>query len=303
MEFLKKFLNFLEIQNYSKHTIRNYKFILKLFLAAQTKKIEDVKLDDVIEYLGELKKHNYAPNTMQLRIIALKSFFRFLFKMGEVDRLIDIPLPRQERTTIKTLSVDQIKRILNRIPMKTIQDHRDRAIIELLYVTGVRIDEFYKLTSEDFQFIKLKNASKRQHLQIHVKGKGKKERVIYANEYTADIVMGYLAMREDGSNFLFVSHHGASQDRPLSKQGIREVLKKRARAARVTTKIHPHLLRHSIATHLLGAGANIFQLQNFLGHSSIESTRRYLELLNVDYRALGEKMIPQILYSNRKDDE
>lgn len=307
MQQLNKFLKYLSVQNYSEHTITNYSFILRLFIVyirAIPREIPDVILDDVVDYLSILKTEGYSGNTIKLRIIALKSFFNYLYQQKIFDRRLDIPLPKLEKRTIKILSIEEVKRILNKIEFKTIRDYRDRAIIELLYTSGLRISEFINLTSDNFQWIKLKRASKKQHLQIHVKGKGKQERSIYINEITANVVMNYLSMRTDNSDYIFISHHGAEVDKPLSKIIVRKILRKRAKDARVSKHIYPHMLRHSIATHLLmSKKVDVFTLQNFLGHQSIESTRQYIELLDMGFRDACEKVIPEILYSNRKQEE
>lgn len=298
MELIRKFLTFLAVQNYSDHTIRNYEFILKLFFQSISKKLTEVVLDDIINYLGSLKFKHYANNTIKLRIIALKSFYKYLYNNNLYDRKLDIPLPRFEKKTIKILTVEEIKRIINKIELKAIQDFRDRAIIELLYTSGLRISEFVKLSAEDFQWIKLKKASKKQHLRIHIQGKGKRERNLYVNEITGNVVMSYLAMRQDGTKFLFVSHHGAdTPGKPISKESIRKILKKRAKAARVTKRVYPHIFRHSIATHLLEAGVNIRIIKDFLGHSCIKSTEQYLDLLEFSYRKAAEEIIPKLLYA------
>lgn len=302
MELIAKFLKYLTVKNYSNNTLQAYNVILVNFfkyLVSINKNFLEVKMDDIIDYIATMKSDNYAPATINLRLIAMKSFYKYLWKTGIHDGRIDIPMPKVEKKTIKILSVEEIKRILNSIPLNSMRDYRDRAMIELLYVTGMRLGEFIQLTHEDFQFVELKKFSKKRHLIIHVKGKGQRERNIFVNEQTAEIVMLYLAKREDKCPFLFVGHWHSSKEQinGLRKSSIRSALRVRAKKGRIGKRIYPHILRHSIATHLLQAGVNIFAIQKFLGHSSLDTTRQYLELLDVEYRSVCEDIIPKILYT------
>lgn len=298
MEIIERFFKYLMVKNYSERTLQVYRDNLNQFLkyiAGRGKEYAQVRTDDLIDYIGEMRMKNWAVNTINIHLTALRSFYNYLFKQGYHDGHLEIPYPKNEKRTIKILSVEEIKRILNAIELSNIKGARDKALIELLYVTGMRIGEFVNITSEDFQFIRLKKGNK-QHLVIHVHGKGMRERNIYVNEDTAGVVLAYLAQREDNCPYLFVSH---VRDRiaPLGKSTLRDILRARAKKARVGKKIYPHVFRHSIATHLLQAGVNIYVIQRFLGHSSLASTQQYLSLLDIDYRSACEEVIPKILYS------
>lgn len=295
MDLIAKFLNTLRIQNYSKDTVKLYGRWLKGFSGFLGKPIETATSDDIVAYMTS--RTTDSSGTRKTIYIALQSFFTWMLESDIIQKKVRVPVVKADYTVVKVLQPETIRRILNSIELKTIQDYRDKALIEFMYVTGMRISEILGLQQGDISTYKLFKASKDKdrHCKVLIRGKGHKEREIYVNSISAEILYDYLGQRNDTIKTVFIAHEGKKQT-GLSKQRVRTILVRRAALARVSKHVHPHLLRHSIATHMLEAGVNVFTLQKFLGHSRIESTKRYISLLDHDYRKVCEGTIRAILY-------
>lgn len=295
MNVKDKFLNTLSVQNYSPLTVKNYRRYLESFGVFFGKPLEHATSDDITAYMSSRNKD--SPNTRVAVYIALQSFYSFLLEDGIISKRVRVPTVKAERTVVKVMAIESIRRMISSIELKRIQDYRDRALIEFLYVTGVRVSEAMRMRIDDASSYKLMKSSRERdrHLKVRVRGKGHKEREIYVNSRSADVLFDYLLQRNDKNPLMFIAHCGNGKG-GLSANRIRTILIRRAADARVSKHVHPHLLRHSIATHMLEAGVNVFTLQKFLGHESLESTRKYIQFLDHDYRKVCEGTIRQILY-------
>ncbi len=282
-ELKNDFLEYLEIErNRAARTLTNYDRYLNRFIQwlsnyVQKKEIEasDITEDNIRKYriyLNRLAKNEKEPLkkiTQDYHIIALRGFLKFLGKVN-----ISIPAPdkielgKTERKEIEFLERNEVERLLDS-PRGTSRDSlRDRAILELLFSSGLRVSELTSLNRENFSLEKN---------EFSIEGKGGKRRVVFISEMAQKALYMYLKKRLDTDPALFVRHHGTKDDSDLrlSTRTIQRIVKKYAIRAGITKDIHPHTLRHSFATDLLRNGADIRSVQALLGHSSISTTQIY----------------------------
>jgi integrase/recombinase XerD len=237
---------------------------------------DDVSRADVQDYLLHLKgsgERAYAPSTQARKVAAIKSFFRFLATDSVVtqDPCSDLASPRVQKYWPKAITVQQVNALLDRAAKNTSPEGvRDRAMMELLYATGVRVSELVNLD--------LPHVSTQEQF-VRCYGKGRKERLVPLHARAAEAVSRYVEQsrpallrgREDTA--LFLNHRGQR----LTRQGFWLILKTYASAAEIED-ITPHTLRHSFATHMLNYGADLRKVQEWLGHSSISTTQIYTQL-------------------------
>lgn len=227
----------------------------------------------IVSYLLHLQKQGKATSTIARRLAALKAFYQYLYKESKIkhDPTANLESPKQKKKLPKILTVKEVERLLSQPSQKDPSGLRDRAMLELLYATGIRVSELVSLNVEDANL----NAG-----YIRCLGKGSKERIVPMGSMAVRGVQRYLEKsrpqlirgREEAA--LFVNHHG----RRLTRQGFWKIVKKYAREARIKKKITPHTLRHSFATHLLENGADLRSVQEMLGHADISTTQIYTHL-------------------------
>ena len=223
-------------------------------------------------YFASLFQRGLAGTTVARRRSAMRGFHAFLVSRGEhVDPLTDLPPARRERKLPRTLSIEEIERLLAQPPSGQAAGSRDRALFELAYASGLRVSELCSL--------------QRNHLDlaercVRVTGKGGKQRLVPFGGAAARALRDWL---EHGRPVLaprarhdavFVNRRGTA----LSRMGFWKILRAHARAAGITARVHPHALRHSFATHLLEGGADLRVVQELLGHASISTTAIYTHL-------------------------
>lgn len=230
----------------------------------------DVEREEVTLFLAELRRQGLSPRSTARATAALGSFQRFLLEEGAADRLLwaDLPSPRLAQRLPRVLSQEEVASLLDQPIVEDPRGLRDRAILETLYGSGIRISELTGLDVEDVDL---------GESEMRVLGKGDRERVVPLGEASADALRAYLAAgrnRLSGSprqRALFLNQRGGR----LSRQGAWEVVKKYAARAGLEGKMTPHTLRHSCATHLLENGADLRYIQELLGHASISTTQIY----------------------------
>jgi integrase/recombinase XerC len=230
---------------------------------------------DVIRvFLSHLRDKNYCKSTVARKLATLRSFYKFLLRRGrvEVNPVAGIRTPKQDKRLPKALSIEDVERLLNNCDTTTLLGARDRAILETLYSTGIRVSELVALNVGDVDL----NSN-----VIHVRGKGKKERVIPIGPGAVQAVLHYMDMRRSALSrsgqdpeALFVNKHGQR----LSTRSVRRKLDKYLLEAGLDLSISPHTLRHSFATHMLQRGADLRSLQEMLGHQSLSTTQIYTHL-------------------------
>lgn len=289
-ELIDQFLEYLEIEkNCSKLTIRDYRHYLVIFEKWMTsslpeKSIKNLDLQDVRKYrvfLANRADENgltLKRVTQNYYVIALRSFLRFLIK-NDVQTLepSKIDLPKTESRSLKFLEREQIDRLVTIIDTSKIEGLRDRAILELLFSTGLRVSELVKLNSDQI------NLDRRE---FGVIGKGGRARLVFVSNRASDWIKRYLEKREDPFKPLFIRYSGkVSEDNlgekmRLTPRSIERIVKKYVRLARIPVDATVHTLRHSFATDLLTNGADIRSVQEMLGHKNIATTQIYTHITN-----------------------
>jgi len=232
-------------------------------------------VNTVRTYLAFLNDKQYSKATIARKLATLRSFYKFLVKRNEItaNPVIAVRTPKQEKKLPRFLEYEEVKRLLETPPMDNWLGARDRSIFETLYSTGIRVSELVALNMDDIDFL---------GEVIHVRGKGKKERITPISSSALQIIQHYMEYRnkraQSNSNFdskvLFVNKHG----RRLSTRSVRRKMDKYLKIAGLDPAISPHTLRHSFATHMLNRGADLRSVQELLGHQSLSTTQIYTHL-------------------------
>jgi len=239
-------------------------------------------------FVREQRSSGLSPRSVARRVAAVRGFYRFLV----LDRRIrtspadDLRPPRAWPALPKFLSIDEVDRLLAAPDTMTPLGLRDRAMIELLYATGLRVSELVGVTLADLHLAE-------QYLTCV--GKGRKERLVPMGEEAADWIRRYQAgarrelLKGRASPRLFVNARGGA----LSRVGFWKILKRHARAAQLPRTLSPHVLRHSFATHLLERGADLRAIQIMLGHADLSTTQIYTHVLEARLRAVYDRFHPR----------
>ena len=286
---------------FARRTGEHYLADAQLFLGwlqDQGLALKDVRASDVQRYQGELYARRkgdgrpYAAATVALRLIAVKTFFRFLLKRGHLlfDPSSGLELPRTEKKLPRViLTESEAKRIVTAPRGTDPLTLRDRAILETLYGTGIRVNELIHLKPADVD-------TEERVLRV-IAGKGKKDRNVPLTKAAAKAIDVYLALgrpalleRSPAAPWLFVGGRQASK---LHRAQLGDVVKAWAKEAGVKKNVSCHTFRHSIATHLLRARADIRQIQALLGHSDLGTTERYTHVAITDLRRVIERAHPR----------
>jgi len=258
---------------------------------AAKKEIESpraVTLPVISEYLADRKRAGLAASSIKLIVVAIKIFFRFLAGRGVVERDPSeaLALPRIERYLPETLNELQVEQLLEKIDTKTPHGLRDRAMIELLYASGLRVSELANARLENFNF---------EERVVRVTGKGNKTRIVPVGRKACEALAAYLSserpkfVKRRTSSEIFLSERGTQ----LTTARIWQIVKKHARHAEFEKNIYPHLLRHSFATHLLGNGADLRIIQEMLGHADISTTQVYTHVDQQRLKAVHRQFHPR----------
>ena len=266
--------------NYSHNTIAAYKNDLGQFFKflvnyPEIRTWSDVTDETIANYVDHMKQRAYAPSSVARKVAALKSFFHHLFARSIIgaDPTADIDSPKVEKRLPKTLSVEDVDRLLEAPTKKnTPKAMRDSALLALLYATGMRVTELVTLPVND---VNLAEGF------LRCQGKDPSDsRDLPFDTRTHDILARYLdkgrpnLAKDKGEEALFLNHRGQR----LTRQGLWLIIKTYARQARLTTPVTPHTLRHSFAAHRLKKGANLQEIQELLGHANISTTQIYTQL-------------------------
>lgn len=289
------FLEYLEIeQNRSQKTIANYDhYLTRLIDYAGDIKVSDIDNELIRKWriwlnrLGTNTSDELQKTTQNYHLIALRSFLKFCAKNDIPALPADkVELARTTRKQVTFLNEDEVERLLNQPNLDKINGLRDRAILELLFSSGLRVSELVGL---DRDHINLKRR------EFTVRGKGQKDRPIFISPVAAGWIEQYLERREDSTRPLFVRYSGSKQiDRSgnfhrLTARSIQRMVSSYARLAGITKHVSPHTLRHSFATDLLMNGADLRSVQALLGHSNISTTQIYTHITDPHLKAVHEK--------------
>ena len=272
----------------SKNTVEAYMrdfttfagFILRQYDVPPTK-VEQYMVERYLGYLFEECKHAKASQARELS--GVKSFFNYLLLNDKIEQSPTelITTPKRSRQLPDVLTVEEVEQIINSIPLDTTKGKRDRAMLELLYSCGLRVSELTSLRLSDLFF---------GEGYIRVLGKGSKQRLVPIGNVARERIMMYMDCRESKSakdkDILFLNNRGRALTRIMIFTIIREAVER----VGIDKTVSPHTFRHSFATHLLAGGASIRQVQEMLGHESIETTEIYTHLDSTRLRETVEKL-------------
>lgn len=273
---IEDFQNYLLLEKkYSKNTISSYTNDLTKFknYFNNTKTLKKVNQNDIKDYIKHLSK-NENSRSVARTISTLKSFYKFLLIEKFVDKspLENISSPKQKKELPKVLSEEEIIKLLD-IPLSNNYSYRNKAMIELMYSSGLRVSELINLKVIDIDL---------DMALVRIYGKGSKERVIPLGEFAVNALKEYIIyhrssmLKKKPCDYLFLNSRGDK----MTRQAFFKILKELARTQNIKTEFSPHTLRHSFATHLLKHGADLRSIQELLGHSDVSSTQIYTHISN-----------------------
>jgi len=288
------FLNYIAIEKgYSRHTVAAYRNDLKQLVDHLTKqRVKSwvgLSRSHILDYILFLKDREYAQSTIARKVASVKSFFHFLVSDGVLadDPTATVDSPPIGRHLPRPLSVAEVDRLLAE-PAKSSLPRalRDRALLELMYATGMRASEVIRLTTDAIDLV---------DGTVRCMGKGRKERILPLYERAESALAAYVTdgrpkLARDGSlSALFLNHRGGA----LTRQGLWLIVKEYAKAAGIEDVTTPHVLRHSYATHMLDGGAGLREVQQLLGHANISSTQIYTKVSTRRQRKVYDEAHPR----------
>ncbi|WP_166239226.1 site-specific tyrosine recombinase XerD [Paenibacillus turpanensis] len=293
-QHLQHYIHFLSVERgLSANTLEAYERDLTGYLEFLRERnvasIEETGKTHVLQYVQYLKKSGRASATIARCLVAIRSFYQFLLqeRVLSKDPVADMEAPKQQRRLPKVLDIREVERLLEAPDTETVYGVRDKAMLELLYATGIRVSE---LVSLDEGSVNLGMGF------VRCIGKGSKERIVPLGRIAAGWLDQYLnwarpklARPEKTDNALFLNPAGSR----LSRQGFWKLIKKHAAAALIQKEITPHTLRHSFATHLLENGADLRAVQEMLGHSDISTTQIYTHVTKTMLKDVYDRTHPR----------
>lgn len=290
MKYVEDYLLFLKTEKkLGDNTINSYMLDLEDFFKTFNGSIESCTKKDILAYISSINRLEVS--TVNRHISSLKSFFNYLVDESiiKVSPMEEVSSLKKTKKLPKYLSISEVNKLLN-IPLNSEFDYRNKAMLELMYATGLRVSE---LVSIEYSNIDFENSI------IRINGKGKKERIIPLGEVASYYLKVYLSdyrsklLKRNTYNQVFLNNHG----KPITRQGFNYILENIRELTGITKEITPHVLRHSFATHLLEGGADIRSIQEMLGHENISTTNIYTEVVNDVLRSNYE------MYHNRSHKE
>lgn len=294
-DYVLDFIEHLEVEGgRMPKTAENYEFYLNRFIEfAGDIEVSKIDSEMVRKFRLWLNRHendrgeSLAMITQSYHLIALRGFLKYLSKRDVASLSPDkIELPKTARKQVTFLHFDEIKRLTDQVDTHEESGLRDRAIIELLFSSGLRVSELVNLNRDHI------NTKRREFM---VRGKGQKDRPIFISQSAADWVEQYLSMRQDTLAPLFIGYsrnveaNTSGDFRRLTARSIQRMVNKYARLAGITKHVSPHTMRHSFATDLLMNGADLRSVQTMLGHSDISTTQIYTHVTDAHLKEVYEK--------------
>jgi integrase/recombinase XerC len=296
-----KYIAFLEAEkNASKYTVRNYTSDLLEFFDFVTgqgvESLKDVNKQTLRAYIAHLMEQGKAKSSIARKLSAIRSFYRYLMREEVISAspVATTVSPKLDKRLPSFLTVDEAKRLVESPDISQPQGQRDRALLELLYASGLRVSELVGMNVEQINLATN---------EIRVWGKGSKERVVLIGTPAANALSVYMS---DGrpcllgmkkNNALFVNRYGGR----LAARRVQKILQKYART--INKKVHPHVLRHTFATHLLDGGADLKVVQELLGHADLSSTQIYTHVTQSRARRIYLSAHPMARGDSGKDEQ
>jgi len=276
IEKIDDFQNYLRLEKkYSENTISSYERDLNKYrnYFEEKKELKNITNKDIKEYIQHLNKEESARSVAR-NISSLKSFYKFLLLEKYINKnpLDNITPPKLKKALPKVLTEEEVDKLLN-IKLTDNYSYRNKAMLELMYSSGLRVTELINLKITDVDL---------DMALVRIFGKGSKERVIPLGQYAINALNEYITyhrgsmLKNKTSNYLFLSSRGDK----MTRQAFFKTLKKIAKEQGIKTEFSPHTLRHSFATHLLKHGADLRSIQELLGHSDVSSTQIYTHITN-----------------------
>ena len=290
-QLLDQFINQLKVERgLAVNTILAYNHdLMGFFEFLKRRGVSPVQVnqDDLLSFIAE-KKTQLSPRSLVRNLVSIRMFYRFLVTEGKIDsnpaRLMGIP--KMYRYLPDILSRDEVEALLLQPDIQTVLGKRDKAILELLYATGLRVTELISLKMIDINL---------EVGFIRTIGKGSKERIIPMGTKAMDSLKEYLTdsrpsfPKKEEFSYIFLNSRG----RPLTRQGLWKIIKSYALKAGITKTVTPHTVRHSFATHLLEGGADLRSIQIMLGHSDISTTQIYTHIARERLKEIHERYHPR----------
>ncbi len=274
MEVINSYLDHLKFErNYSDYTINNYKNdILEFFeyLRSQSIDYKNLEYSDLRFYLMYLKDKKADSNSsIDRKLSSLRGFYKYLVSNGVVSNNFFLLVNglKKEKKLPRYFEYNELEELFKVPDIRTPLGQRDRAILELLYATGIRVGELINVKLSDINF---------SERQIIILGKGNKERIVTFGDYCDEELRlylddGYKKLNINSLEYIFLNNNGEK----ITERGIRYILDKLIKKTSINKRISPHMLRHSFATHLLNEGCDLLTVQKLLGHESISATQVY----------------------------
>lgn len=277
-KYIDRFIDFLKVeQGVSPHTMRAYTKDLKEFSEFLDEEPKDIGYLDIRSYIASLHHRDLKKSSISRKLATIRSYFKYLHREGYVKQNPAklVASPRVPKTLPRFLDIDETFLLMDTPKGETFIPTRDKAMLELLYSSGLRVTE---LTTLDVVDLDIKESL------VRVKGKGRKERIVPIGSKAMEAIQNYLPERislKKKSPALFLNNRGGR----LTQRSVRRILVAYSRMISLKGDISPHTLRHTFATHLLHEGADLRSIQELLGHSSLSTTQKYT---HVDIRHLTE---------------
>lgn len=287
--YLDEFMAHLSLEkDFSKDTIDSYNEDLKAYeIFIRDYNFEEIKTKDIENYIRHLKESGLKAKSIARHISCLRTYYKFLnnHKYLSTNPMTGIDLPKIEKKLPDVWTQEEIDTLL-KMELKKPNDYRNKAILELLYATGLRISELINL---EYVNLDLENDF------LRIMGKGKKERVVPIGEIAMDYLKLYLNeyrshfVKKEQNNYIFLNYLGNK----LTRQGIFKILNEQQKVSGINKNISPHTLRHSFATHLLNNGVDLRIIQEFLGHDDISTTEIYTHVAKDKLKSDYEEFHPR----------
>ena len=285
------FLNFLEAEkNASPHTLKNYAIDLREFFDFLKKKnAVEITYLDIRSFLAFLKSQNYSKSSVARKLACIRSFFKYLSRENVLvsNPAPGIQTPKRDKKLPLFLAADEVASLLEAPSKNTWSEKRDKAILEMLYSSGLRVSELVGLNREDVDFFSA---------LVRVRGKGKKERIVPVGQVALQAAQHYIDCRppRDGESPnhkkpLFLNRGGGR----LTDRSVRRMILKYTRRISLNKEVSPHTLRHSFATHMLDRGADLRSVQELLGHQNLSTTQIYTQVTTKRLKEAYESAHPR----------
>ena len=287
MNYIDKFLEYLKsVKKHSDNTIISYQDDLKELASVLNNNIIDINEEDIKKYLNYLYDKSYNKNTISRKLSGVRSFYNYLYNHDiiKTNYFTDVHNPKKMRSLPHYLKANEIDKVLDNTNEVTLYGERNKLIVELLYVTGLRVSELVN--------IKLKDIDK-YNKSIKILGKGSKERIVYYEDNCSKLLKKYLnntrrKLDKNNSEYLLLNKFGNK----LSTRMIRNILNNLTIGTSIE-QIYPHMIRHTFATTMLNNGADLMTVKELLGHESINTTSIYTHVTNEQIRKVFDSCHPR----------